>query len=301
MCPWALVGKDEGFRKGTAMLAKTTADNGTTQRSHPGAKVRAIAAVVVATISWVAVATSVWGHDQTEKVAWGADQCQEAALFTTTDYADVAPLVPAPFDDNVLKAGVPGAETATLIFTFNRCTNTSVVTRHGSFSTEEATEVIAGVMLSGSEYSGEVTQFYTLANYIDWEPLATAFKSIGLPTVHVPQLTLSFAVDALTHLGTITLDIPAPSEHVTAVGSMATFSPPPVDAHAASLGVGPRGVVVVHHHSPVFGVNPGATGTITTNRSDGMWAKAMGSTTRQVDGVFLEKGSGHEHAATLVA
>jgi hypothetical protein len=155
-------------------------------------------------------------------------------------------------------------------------------------------------VLSPNEYSSEPTQFYTLANYIDWEPLATAFKSLGLPTVHVPGLSLRFEVNAVTGLGTIALDLPAPGEQITAAGSMTALNPPPVDAHAASLGVGPRGVVVVHHHSPLFGVNPGAVATITIDRADGIWAKAMGAGSRRVNGTFFEKGAGHEHSATLM-
>jgi hypothetical protein len=278
---------------------KTTSSSSAIRRLPHCRNGRSLAVAVMAAVLW-ATATPTWGQSRPDTVAWSAEQCREAALLAETDYGNVASLVPPPFADHVVKAGAAGMETATLIFTFNRCADTKVSTRQGTFTTGDATEVILGVVLSPNEYSSEPTQFYTLANYVDWEPLATAFKSLGLPTVHVPGLSLGFGVNDLTGLGTIALDLPAPGEHITAAGSMAALNPPPVDAHAASLGVGPRGVVVVHHHSPLFGVNPGAAATITADRADGIWGKAMGAPSRRVNGTFFEKGAGHEHSATLM-
>jgi hypothetical protein len=277
---------------------KITSKGRTSRRLAHCRNGRGVAAAIMAAVLW-ATATPAWGQPGPDTVTWSAQQCREAALLAGTDYGNVAPLVPPPFADNVLKAGAAGTESATLIFTFNRCVDTEVSTGQGTFTTGEATEVILGVVLSPNEYSGEPTQFYTLANYVDWEPLATAFKSLGLPTVHVPRLNLTFEVNTLTGVGTMALDLPAPGEHITATGSMAALNPPPVDAHAASLGVGPRGVIVVHHHSPLFGVNPGAAATITTDRADGIWAKAIGATSRRANGTLFEKGAGHEHSATL--
>ncbi len=254
----------------------------------------------VAGLLWATLVVPASADTGYETVSWQAEHCEEAALFAPTDYLDVAPLVPAPFDDNVLRAGAPGRETATLIFTFNRCTKTAVVCEHGAFQTQQATEVLAGVMLSGSETSDELVQFYTLASYIDWEPLATKFNALGLPVVHVPHLRLDVVIDGLTRTGTITLSVPAPAEHITAIGSVVAAQPPYIDVRAVQLAVGPRGVVRVNHHSPLFGVNPGATASIATDRADGTLGKAMGGTSRQASGFLLEKGAGHQHTATLL-
>ena len=273
----------------------------TSRRGLPRPRMRRNAGILaILTGLLAALPSPAGGATGEERVAWRAEGCREAALFALTDYAAVAPLVRAPFDDNVLRLGVPGAETATLIFTLNRCSDTTVVSKRGSFTTSQATEVIVGVMLSGSEYSSDAFQFYTLVNYVDWEPLATAFNAIGLPTVHAPRMSLAFPIDPLTRLGRIVLDVPAPGEHITAAGTMAALSPPPTEGPATSFGVGPQGVVVVGHHSPVIGVNPAATATIMTDRPDGVVGTAMDATTREAHGVFFEKGPGHEHSATLM-
>ena len=260
-------------------------------------KTRLFGVVSLVWAGLVAPASPDTGH---EWVSWQAERCEEAALFAPTDYVNVAPLVPPPFDDDVLRTGVPGHEKAMLIFTLNRCTDTVVVSDHGTDEAAEATEVLAGVVLSGCEYSDEQVQFYTLVSYIDWEALATRFNSIGLPAVHVPRLRLEVVVDALTRTGTMTADIPAPGEHLTAAGSVVAAEPPQVDARAAQLALGPRGVVRVDHHSPLFGVNPGATAEITTDRADGRIGLAMGRASGNATGFFLEKGPGHHHTGTLL-
>lgn len=206
--------------------------------------------------------------------------------------------MPEPYADNVIRAGLPGLETATLIFTVNTCTNNAVVSERGTFSADQATEVIIGVLLAGA--GDDAVQFYTLASYVDWQALATAFSALGLPTVHVPHLRFDFAVNSLIGAGVLSVDVPAPGDHITFRGHVLVLHPPSMDAHADQIAVGPRGSVHVEHHAPVIGVNPGATVTVSTSRPDGVAAQAMGSTQGRAEGFLFEKGPGHSHTATLL-
>jgi hypothetical protein len=233
-------------------------------------------------------------------VRWSTDKCREAALFATTRYASIAPLVPALFRDDVIRLGPPSARLATLIFTFNRCASHTVTSPLGVYTAPEAAEMIVGVMLS-SEESPQAVQFYTLASYVDWDRLADAYRPIGLPTTHVPGMRIEFlSSPPAPQIGKLHARIPAPGDLITAQGDFQSLNPAPIDAHASQFALGPHGAVIVDHHAPIFRITPGATATITTGNPDGITARAIGARSTTAAGLFFDKGPGHAHTATLL-
>lgn len=238
--------------------------------------------------------------------------CLEANFVVRTDAANVRPMVPPRYrDDILLDAGPPGNELATLALLFIRCpegmrlTTDHLNSEHQNsdrdrFETPLSHEVSLAVLLDDTDDSDLVFQFYSLANYTDWEPLASSHRALGHPTTLVQRLMFDLRFDPTTgKLVRLEVDLPAPNDRLTMTATAGALNPLEVDAAADEFVIGPRGPLRVAHRAPETKTTPFDVARVTAHNPNGLFARAFGRTTIWTDaGVFFETGNKHRHCLT---
>lgn len=245
-------------------------------------------------------------------VSWLAGPCTEPVLLVPTDKENVRQFVPAAYpgtsDDFMSKlvttVGTDGRAKATVVFTLNRCRNSSVTRVIDGVATPTTTatnvsEVLVMVLWDGA--SSNAFEFYAIASYIDEPHLAAAYRSLGLPSQHTPGLVFQLDADpeAPSPGATLPFHVAIPDAFRVdgTVVRPLTYGPA---GHATHHYHGARGEIWVEHDSPTGGVST-SEATITVTGASGAWLAALlGTRTATGRGMLLEKHVGHHHDAYLV-
>lgn len=251
------------------------------------------------------------GHAN-ESVTWSGDPCTEPVLMIETDFDNVRNHIPASYpgtDEEFLgqvvsHVGADGTLKATVVITLNRCAvNTVETTVNGQVRRTESgsawSEVLVMVLFDGPSPNG--FEFYALADYVDAPGLATAFRSLGLPTQHTPNLVFSLPVDPLSPApgAVVPLTVAVPNTFMV-TGFVVRPNAFDTGGHATHHFHGARGLVSAEHDTPIGGMSF-TSGTLTITGPQGAWLADLLGTSGPlaVGGFYLEKTGGHNHVAVL--
>lgn len=229
---------------------------------------------------------------------YGLGRCTEPVLLIPTDVENVLPFIPQAYWGNI--ATVPSVNEAqtSLVITLNKCPINRLVTTTGEYFADDVVEVIIGVLMKPTVADGPF-QFYALASFVNWSPLASAYKNIGLPTVYVKDIRYEVDIDPLTGIGVYSVEVPWTPEQFSAEGWFIRDNPVEIDGGAAHFHEGPHGLVKVTH-TTTFATDI-SQGTVTADNPDSLLAQVMGAASRDAVGVFIDKDEHrHVHSARIV-
>lgn len=245
-------------------------------------------------------------------VTWESGPCTEPVLFVQTDKENVRGHIPDGYpqsDDEFMShltttVGVDGRLEATVVFTLNRCRDNEIIqvindVQQAPGSATNVAEVLVMVLWDGA--SSNAFEFYAIASYLNDSNLAGAFRSLGLPSKHVPDLIYSFNADPEQPQPGAVVPFAVEIPHTFRVSGSAvrplTYAP---GGHATHHYHGPRGEIWVEHDAPIGGESL-SNATVRVTGDSGSWlADLLGASTRSATGMLLEKQVGHSHTAYLL-
>lgn len=216
---------------------------------------------------------------------YGLGGCTVPVIGMPTDFANLAPYIPAEDHARVIRTGA--GDQAGLIFVLIRCPENRLDAERGGFQRDDVTQVMTGVLYQAARPEDlDKAQFYLLASAINWQPFVLSEQRLGLPSDFVAHTTLNVVRDPITGLGTFEASVPGGRAPLAVSGQI--LAPNPVrDApqDAVHFFRGPLGLVRVHHDES-WALGNEAVGTVVAAPGT-LVATWMGATARDAVGVYV--------------
>lgn len=230
---------------------------------------------------------------------YGLGGCMVPVIGMPTDFANVAPYIPAEDHAKVIRTGA--GDQVGLIFVLIRCPENRLDAVRGNYQRADVTQIMVGVLYqAGRPEDADKAQFYLLSSAIDWQPFVLLEARLGLPSDFVAHATVDVVRDPITGFGSFEASVPGGRAPFAVSGRI--LAPNPVrDApqDAVHFFRGPLGLVRVHHDES-WALGNEAVGTVIAPPGT-LVASWMGAAARDAVGVYVWiHDELHVHRYTLV-